>query len=468
MKTAIANKAWFHDSDLRLDASYHLSETVQIKHLFKISPYKFTVLSQQASDIFSGNIFKRIYVKDRNRGLPYLTGSDIIKSDIDSGKYISKKQANSLQRLILKEGWILVTCSGTLGNVVYADKLFEGRIATHDLIRIIPNNKDVNNGFLYAYLASRYGFALLTHSSYGGVVKHIEPHHIKSLPIPIFPIEKQKQIQDLIIQSIELRVDANRLLIEAEELFERGNNLSYETQLLLRTENIYGNGASVKVSNKLVQTLKARHYSLRAQSIINKWNAVAGKPIHAWVTEEGLTRGMGGFFKRIDGTKMNGMDIISQSDIHDRRPSYKKVRKSYIKETELAKTGMIIMPAAGTLGENEVFLRPELVYLNFEGKVLSEVVGKLRSKSLAEAAYLFVALKSKPGFRILRTLVYGTNLLYPRWDLIKDINIPCKDEQLLKSVSNLVICAYEKRSVAKAKENQAIQLVEKEIDQWQN
>ncbi|HNW70734.1 MAG TPA: restriction endonuclease subunit S [Bacteroidales bacterium] len=219
MKSIIAKREWFDESDLRLDASFHLSDSVLIKHKYIKSPVAMTTINEQAVEVFLGNIFKRIYVADLSRGVPYLTGSDMIKSDIESGKYLAKKQAQQLKHLMLKKGWILVSCSGTLGNVVFTNDMFENHIATHDLIRIIPNNKDVKSGFLFAYLASKYGYALLTQSSYGGVVKHIEPEHIYHIPVPIFPPENQEEIHNLITQAADLRVEANNILNKTKELF---------------------------------------------------------------------------------------------------------------------------------------------------------------------------------------------------------------------------------------------------------
>lgn len=45
MRCIIANKSWFNESDLRFDASFHLSDTNRIKHQYENSPYAFTDLS---------------------------------------------------------------------------------------------------------------------------------------------------------------------------------------------------------------------------------------------------------------------------------------------------------------------------------------------------------------------------------------------------------------------------------------
>ena len=65
------------------------------------------------------------------------------------------------------------TCSGTIGNVIFTNSTFEGRIATHDLIRVVPDDSKMLKGVVYAYLSSKYGYCQLTQSKFGGVVKHI-------------------------------------------------------------------------------------------------------------------------------------------------------------------------------------------------------------------------------------------------------------------------------------------------------
>src|SRR5690606_20248897 len=96
----------------------------------------------------------------------------------------------------------------------------EKTLGSDDLIRIVPNEKQVKSGYLYAYLSSKHGFGLLTQSGYGGVIQHIEPHHLVDLPIPILSEEKQVTIHDLITSSSNHRVAANNALAEAVAHFE--------------------------------------------------------------------------------------------------------------------------------------------------------------------------------------------------------------------------------------------------------
>lgn len=466
MKSLKIKSGWLPESGLRMDASYHLGDGPISKVKLKKSPFKMTTLEAASDDIFKGNIFKRCYVNSPEKGYPFLSPSDMMKADINGGKYVSKKYTDTAN-LLLKKGWILVSRSGTLGNVVYTNDEFEGMVGSDDLIRILPNNKNVLGGYLYAYLASKYGYALLTQSSYGGVVKHIEPHHIKELPIPIFPDEKQREIHNLILEASELRVEANRLLNEAMLLFDKENDLKFDKNILDQSENALKIGFIVKKSDLFKTTLKARNFSERAAKIIEKWNQRNGVILNEYL-EVPFQMGARASFKRITSLNFKGSDLISQGDIHKQNPKeFKQVKVKKIREEDTAQRSSVIMPCAGTLGENEIFTRPLLVRNNFEGKLLSEVIGTFKCKNEIDAAYLYIALSTKAGFRVLRAMVYGTNLLYPNWELLKNIKVPMKNELIKERIAIKVLEAFDKRGDADLKENQAINLIEKEIESWQ-
>ena len=63
---------------------------------------------------------------------------------------------------------------------------------THDLIRIVLSD-DAFSGYLYAYPSTWIGKTLLTKDQYGMTVAHIEPPHVKSIPVPKLPSDIQKK-----------------------------------------------------------------------------------------------------------------------------------------------------------------------------------------------------------------------------------------------------------------------------------
>jgi len=186
MKIEVAKRKWITDNAFRLDASYHLSDGRQSEFIIKKSPLGFSSLSSLTSDIFMGPRFKRYYVDNEGNGVPFMGGADMQKTDLTNLKLISKKMTKSINELYLKKHWTLVTRSGTVGNTAFTSEDFEGKTATEDVIRIIADSNKIKPGFLYAFLSSKYGYNLIVQNTYGAVIQHIEPHHLKKIPIPSF------------------------------------------------------------------------------------------------------------------------------------------------------------------------------------------------------------------------------------------------------------------------------------------
>ena len=468
MKTTILKNKRFEASDLRLDASYHLSETKQIELKFSNSPYAFTSIKEQAKDVFSGNIFKRVFVSNPKNGVPYVTGSDMIKSDISSGKFISKKQADGLSKLMLKKGWILVSCSGTLGNTVYTNDLYEGKMGTQDLIRIVPNNKEVLSGFLYAYLSSKYGYTLLTQSSYGGVIKHIMPYQIENIPVPIFPPEKQEEINNLIEEAADLRVEANRLLEEAKSKLKNSTNLP---DLTVENYDYFGprSGRNLNCffkSNKMIDTttINAFNHSQRISDTIKKVKSSNSCVLLEEVLDNRKLFSTGSF-PRIEVKK--GIKLINQSDIFDIIIRGKNISRRKVDLDNLTEYGEILIAGVGTLGENETFCR--VVYVNEE--LMSQLVSgefiRMNTNEKFLSGYLFTWLSTDYGFRFLRSTQTGTKLCRPIQKLLLKIPVPVLEKEIMIDIHEKVVRAHTLRFQANSKENKAIHLIEKEIDSWQ-
>jgi len=461
MKTIIAQNSWFVESDLRLDASYHLSDTNRIKHVFSNTPYQFSTIEKQSERIFSGNIFRRTYVKDPERGIPYITGSDMIKLDINSGKYLSKKQAVGLQNLMLKKGWILVTCSGTLGNTVYTNDLFANKIATHDLIRIIPNNNDTMEGFLYAFLTCKYGFTLLTQSSYGGVVKHIEPHHIANIPVPILPPEQQLKINNLVFESAELRVEANLKLKEVEELFSthlnivrfNTNNFQTGSRKLSEVQASFqlrlDAPAFINPGVKLIETLK------------NKFDFKELGKCEVQVSRPGI-------FKRVY-VKSGGFPYIKGSELGLNNPFNNCVRLSKSKTPFLEKlrlcNNQILVTCAGSVGNIRIITKE----FEDQNAIGSQDIIRINSNSkLFTNEYIFAYLRLPFIFDFIQSMKYGSVIERVEPFHIDQIPILVPTQEFSELITQKIVEYKELTYTAFCKENQAIQLVEKEIEQWQN
>ena len=460
MKSITVKNLRFADSDLRLDASYHLNDCVLIRHKYLNAPVSITTIKEQAKDLFLGNIFRRIYVSNPVKGVPYLTGSDMIKSEIDSGKFLAKKQAQKLNRLMLKKGWILVSCSGTLGNVVFTNEMFENRIATHDLIRIIPNNKDVKPGFLYAYLASKFGYSLLTQSSYGGVVKHIEPEHIAHIPVPIFSPTKQEEIHDLISQSASLRVEANKELGDTKELFYSQFQIK---KLLKEKENAKIVNIS-DVTNGFQCRIDSISYINNGIRIISELANLGYKFNMLGSLNIKTTRP--GIFKRI--YVKEGYPYIKGSELGINNPFnncvyLSKTKTPFLNELKL-KENQILFTCAGSVG------MVRLITKEFEEKdaIGSQDIIRIESNDIKYTSeYIFAYLKLPFVYDYIQSLKYGSVIERVEPFHVERIPIVEPTEDLLKKVSKKIMSYKNLLYRAFKMEERAIQLIENEIDQWQ-
>lgn len=145
--------------------------------------------------IFRGPIFKRIPAAGPDYGRPYVKPSQLERLHVGIEKYLSKLHGDLLDVLALREGMILVTCSGkSLGKVIFAREDLDGLVASHDLIRVCPDPDLIHPGYLYAYLSSRIGKVAIRRQIYGTSVVHVEPEHLFDLPVLRLPPSVESRI----------------------------------------------------------------------------------------------------------------------------------------------------------------------------------------------------------------------------------------------------------------------------------
>lgn len=230
MITSRAKAAWFLETGVRLDASYHLSEGRQAGYKVKMSPNGWKELGQITKRIFNGARFKRYYVEAEERGIPFMGNADMLKADLSSLKKISKVKTYNLSDLWFERGWTLISCSGTfggtLGKAVYSTNDFVEKTGSQHIMRVVPDEEKIPGGYLYAFLASKYGYGLLTQSTYGSAIQHIEPHHVLGLPVPLLPEVEVNQIHRQIQQAVDFREEATRLMAQANNDLMRACSLS--------------------------------------------------------------------------------------------------------------------------------------------------------------------------------------------------------------------------------------------------
>lgn len=213
-------------SDLagRLDASYHIPSVVNlVAHLRKNAGEVTNIGDTRISmDVILPGRFTRVYVGEKN-GRPFIGGKQIGELDPVGKKYLSiqKYPEKTINILKVKANTILITRSGTIGNVASVLKHWENWIISEHVIRVVPA-ADAIAGYLFVFLASDYGKALIKRYTYGSVVDEITDSHVRQIPVPLLKDkEVQKRINDMALSVNEKRYKAWLLEKEAIDIVKK-------------------------------------------------------------------------------------------------------------------------------------------------------------------------------------------------------------------------------------------------------
>lgn len=190
----VSSKEILTSINKRFEAFFHISEGKDIDKYIK-EHYEWKSLGEVCSNISRPDIFKRYYVK---KGITFLGGADIFLATPDSEKRLSPKKTANIEALMIKEGTILLPRSGTIGNVAWAHAGHAQKLASEDVIRITPNDI-LRAGYVYAFLASKYGKKLIQRYIFGSVIQHVEPPHLKLIPVPIIDKKVMDDIHDKVM-----------------------------------------------------------------------------------------------------------------------------------------------------------------------------------------------------------------------------------------------------------------------------
>jgi type I restriction enzyme S subunit len=198
------NASWLRGSDkLRLDASFYNPRLAQALESLRKSGIPLKRLGDVTERIFIPGRFARTYV-EKAHGVPFLQGSHIVHFQPADIKYVSPAVHKNLSKWIIREGWVLVTRSGTVGRTAIVPRAWDGWAASEHVLRIIPK-PECPAGYLFAFLTSAVGKIQLTSQIYGAVVDELTEDQTSSVLIPI-PRTKRE---------LAAVAEVNRLALEA-------------------------------------------------------------------------------------------------------------------------------------------------------------------------------------------------------------------------------------------------------------
>jgi type I restriction enzyme, S subunit len=153
-----------------------------------------------ASSISVGSRSKRTYVE---RGLPFLSSSDMMLYNPQKYCRHVSSRTPGLESMIVRSGDILISRSGTVGNVTLVGKDLEGAAVSEHALRLVINSKDLSANYVFAYLKTDSGRMAMESGAFGSVIITLNEDLIGSIEIPILEDEDKDFITLAISEYIE-------------------------------------------------------------------------------------------------------------------------------------------------------------------------------------------------------------------------------------------------------------------------
>lgn len=405
--------------------------------------------------------FKRIFVAKSQ--YPIYQPAQINEIYPKPRLFISDKTKVDIDALRVKKNQILLTCSGTIGNSSIVNKTLDGCIFSHDLIRITAY-REVDAGYLYAFLNTKIGKELVLTNYYGAVVTHIEPEHLEKIKIPNASTIIKNKINDLIMKSFGLRDESNELIDRAQRL------LTEELKLppIDKIKPVYFDrkaglrNYSVKLSN-LHNRLDGSYHVPTSAVIIKHLNKTANGITTIGDPKMSTRIILPGRFKRVYVEEGQGVVFFGGKQLYELDPNGKKYlslghHSDRIKNELFIKENMILITCSGTIAK--VTIAPE----HWEDWTINQHVIRVVPANESVAGYIYCWLASDYGYELIKRFTYGAVVDEIDDNHMAQVEIPIlKDKKSQKRINDLVLEANRKRYEAYQLEQKAIKLMDDKV-----
>ena len=403
--------------------------------------------------------FKRIYV-DRAEGIPFYQPASITDVYPQPARYISENTDVDIDALKVKKGMLLMTVSGTIGNCSIVGRTLDGKVFSHDMLRL-TGKKEIDTGYIYAYFKTSIGQQLLQNNNYGAVIQHIEPEHLKNIIIPDAPDLIKKKIHDLVIESYELRDQSNELMDEAERILYQELNLPPIEDLKPKyfDEHVNLRNYTTKLS-QLDLRLDCSYHTPEISAILDvvQGNAKEIKRIGDCDVSKEII--LAGRFKRTYVDDKNGIPFFGGKQLLELNPSNikylsKDQHENRITKELYLKENMVAVTCSGTIGKVNIIPK------HWENWALNQHVMRIVPASNDIAGYIYCWLNTEYAYRLIVRNTYGAVVDEIDDRHLSNVIIPLlKNESKQKEINDKVLQANELRYQAYQKEKEAVGMME--------
>jgi type I restriction enzyme S subunit len=430
--------------DLRLDAGYYTRDIFLAQ--IAISNFDTTPLERycEPGGIFMPGRAKRILTDDSQFGKPFLLPSEFFNFPLRPTKYVLYNKLPDREKFLVKSDWLMVTRSGVVGLPVFVTKKYERFVISDDAIRIVPKPK-TRVGYLYGFILTPIGQALLTRNQFGVAVEHIQPHQVDALQIPVLDDELELLFDEFMRSANAIRQDAEALLAKAHKKMLDTLELSPVADASERRTRHF----TVK-STALDMRLDASYQEPETREMRNLLKHKKARRLG-----EGLAKTfLPNRFRRIYVSSEYGVPFLQGGNIVQCKLfGLQNISRRMTKNLAsfLIRKDWTLVTRSGTVG------RACLVPSRWDGWAASEHIFRvIPNKEMIHPGYLAGFLISLYGQMQLTSRIYGGVVDEITADDVDDVLVPLPGREEQTVIGEMITRAYALKEVANVVEDQTV------------
>ena len=461
MKVKIVPSAWLRRDGRRLDCGPYMSGALEAKVRIESLSARTVPLKKVTAGLVNAGRIQRIWVEDIEHGRPFLSSTDILQADLSGLKLISHRAVKRNPKLVIREGWTLITRAGSIGRMVYARPEMDAMACTEDVLRVIPDERRILSGYLFAYLSSKFGVPLVVGGTYGSIIEHVEPHHIADLPVPRLGKSVEGRAHDLVEDAARKRTAAAQHLLEATRAVAIELDLPPSPQH--KDKAWWGYGVPCSELNRTRRFESYFHNPVALR--LDEWTS--GYPGGCWRLGDVADVFDVPPFKHIYVGADHGLPFYTSGELFRlQRSADKHLSRTRTKDLHkyVLKKGWVLLARSGQLGG--IIGRPQFVdSVLHEATTSDHVIRIVPRTELVTPGFLYAYLATTEiGYPLLTRTMTGASVpaLWPTY--LNEIRVVKASESFMEEIDQLVQQAFELRIAATAHETDARQIVEQAIE----
>ena len=436
----------------RLDAEYYQPEYLEVAVKLNSLPHE-TLEGISESIVSFGAYALTNFIEWQDDGIPFIVAENVKEGFIsyEGARYISDKTDEILKKSRVREGQVLLSMSGSVGNAAVAYKIPAKLNSNQDITKINLRGKFSPYG-LAAFLNSNYGRMQVLRLPVGSVQQHIFIWQTKSLLVPIFPESIINSIDKIYKEGLDQLQISKSLYSQAEDSllkelglkdFKPNEELSYIVNLsniksTRRVDAEYFQPKYRKIEEKLVKDFNAKRIKY-----LDFIKVTTGQ-----YSEEYTTRDQGRPYIRgtdlAEGTV--NLDNLVYIDPDRQIPSKK------------AKEGDVVVTRVGSIGISARLPK------DVEGGTVSDNLIRLRFPEETLNSYYVTLFFNTIGSQLMIRESRGSVQARLNQETLREIVLPILPKSIQGKVADLVRQSHQARRKAKELLEKAKREVEEFIE----